>query len=72
MTQDRASTEGTDNDATDCVFDIRKMSKRLIASVEVASPPRQVSQVEKEVQDLPPISRLSNPKDVIHQCNQKT
>jgi hypothetical protein len=50
-----ASTEDSDNDATDCVFDIGNMSKRLIASVKVASPPKQVSQVETEAQDLPPI-----------------
>jgi hypothetical protein len=56
MTQDGASTEDPDNDATDCVFDIGNMSKRLIASVKVASPPRQVSEVETEAQDLPPIN----------------
>jgi hypothetical protein len=44
MTQDRASTEDPDNDAMDCVFDIGNMSKRLIASIKVASPPRQISQ----------------------------
>jgi hypothetical protein len=55
MTQDGASTEDPDNDAMDCVFDIGNMSKRLIASVKVASPLRQVSQVETEAQDLPPI-----------------
>jgi hypothetical protein len=56
MTQDGASTEDPDNDATDCVFDIGNMSKQLIASVKVASPPRQVSQVEtEEAQNLPPI-----------------
>ncbi len=54
MTQDGASTEDPDNDAMDCVFDIRNMSKRLIASIKVASPPRQISQVETEAQDLPP------------------
>ncbi len=47
MTQDRASTE-------DCVFDIGNMSKRLVASIKVASPPRQISQVETKAQDLPP------------------
>jgi hypothetical protein len=30
MTQDGASTEDSDNDATDCVFDIGNMMKRLI------------------------------------------
>jgi hypothetical protein len=55
MAQDGASTKDPDNDTTDCVFDTGNMSKRLIASVKVASPPRQVSQVETETQDLPPI-----------------
>jgi hypothetical protein len=60
MTQDGASTENSDNDATDCIFDIRNMSKRLIASVKAASPPRQISQVETEAQDLPPIKTFQS------------
>jgi hypothetical protein len=55
MTQDGASTEDPDNDAMNCLFDIANMSKRLIASIKVASPPRQISQVKTEAQDLPPI-----------------
>jgi hypothetical protein len=60
MTQDGASTEDPDNDAMDCVFDIGNMSKRLVASVKVASPPRQISQVETEAQDLPPIKTFQS------------
>jgi hypothetical protein len=60
MSQDGASTEDSDNDATECVFDIRNMSERLITSVKVASPPRQVSQVETEAQDLPPIKTFQS------------
>jgi hypothetical protein len=60
MTQDGAYTEDPDNDAMDCVFDIGNMSKRLIASIKVASPPRQVSQVETESQDLPPIKTFQS------------
>jgi hypothetical protein len=55
LTKDGASNfiEDPDNDATDRVFDIGNMSKRIIASIKVASPPRQASQVETEVQDVP-------------------
>jgi hypothetical protein len=60
MIQDRAYTEDPDNDAMDCVFDIGNMSKRLIASVKAASPPRQVSQGETEAQDLPPIKTFQS------------
>jgi hypothetical protein len=62
MTQDRAFTEYPDNDAMDCVFDIGNMSKRLIASIKVASPPpKQISQVvETETQDLPPIKTFQS------------
>jgi hypothetical protein len=60
MTKDGASTEDQDNDAMDCVYDIGNMSKRLIASVKVASPPRPVSQVETEAQDLPPIKTFQS------------
>jgi hypothetical protein len=60
MTQDGASTEDPDNNAMDCVFDIGNISKRLIASVKVASPLRQVSQVETEAQDLPPIKTFQS------------
>ncbi len=60
MTQDGASTEDPDNDATDCVFDIGNIPKRLIASIKVASPPRQISQVETEAQDLPPIKTFQS------------
>jgi hypothetical protein len=64
-------TKDPDNDARNCVFDIGSMSNRLIASIKVASPPRQASQNETEAQYVPP-SRLSNPKDVVHWCHQKT
>jgi hypothetical protein len=47
------STEDPDNDAVDRVFDIGDMSKRIIASIKVATPPRQASQVETETQDVP-------------------
>jgi hypothetical protein len=60
MTQDRASTEDPDNDAMDCVSDIGNMSKRLIASIKVTSLPRQISQVETEAQDLPPIKTFQS------------
>jgi hypothetical protein len=60
MTQDGAYTEDPDNDAMDCVFDIGNMTKRLIASVKVAFPLRQVSQVETEAQDLPPIKTFQS------------
>jgi hypothetical protein len=60
MTQDGASTKDSDNDAMDCVFDIGNMSKRLIASIKVASPPRQISQVKTEAQDLPPIKTFQS------------
>jgi hypothetical protein len=60
MTQDRASTKDPDNDAIDCVFYIGNMSKRLIASIKVASPPRQISQVETEAQDLSPIKTFQS------------
>jgi hypothetical protein len=47
MTQDgRASTEGSDNDATDCVFGIGNMSKGVIANIKFTSPRRQISQAE--------------------------
>jgi hypothetical protein len=71
MTQDGASTKDSDNDAMDCVFDIRNMSKRLIASVKVTSPSRQVSQVETEAQDLPPIKTFRS-KGRHSSCYQKT
>jgi hypothetical protein len=65
MTQDGASTEDPDNDAMDCVFDIGNIPKRLIASIKVASPLRQISQVETEAQDLPPIKTfLVSPEDL--------
>jgi hypothetical protein len=60
MTQDGASTEDPDNDAMDCVFDIGNMLKRLIASVKAASPPRQISQVETEAQNMPPIKTFQS------------
>jgi hypothetical protein len=60
MTQDGASTEDSDNDSMDCVFDIGNMSKQLIASIKVTSPPRQISQVETEAQDLPPIKTFQS------------
>jgi hypothetical protein len=60
MIQDGASSKDPENDAMDCVFDIGNMSKRLIASVNVASPLRQVSQVETEAQDLPPIKTFQS------------
>jgi hypothetical protein len=60
MTQDGASTEDPDNEAMDCIFDIGNMPKRPIASVKVASPPRQVSQVKTEAQDPPPIKTFQS------------
>jgi hypothetical protein len=60
MTQDGASTEDPDNHAMDCVFDIGNIPKRLIASIKVVSPPRQISQVETEAQDLPPIKTFQS------------
>jgi hypothetical protein len=64
MTQDGASTEDPDNDAMHCVFGIGNMSKRFIERVKVlvASPPRQISQVETEAQDLPPINTFQSQK----------
>jgi hypothetical protein len=47
------STKNPDNDAVDRVFDIGDMSKRIIASIKVATPPRHASQVETEAQDVP-------------------
>jgi hypothetical protein len=62
MTQEGASTftKDPDNNAMDCVFDIRNMLKRLIPKIKVASPPRQASQVKTEAQDVPPIKAFQS------------
>jgi hypothetical protein len=73
LTKDGASNfiEDPDNDATDRVFDIGNMSKRIIASIKVASHQDKHHKSKQRCKMcLKP--RLSNPKDAIPRCHQKT